>query len=208
MNLELYVIIDKNLAGKRDVVEVASEVIKGGAKVIQLRAKDVSAKDFLKLGLDLRVLTKDSDVNFIINDRVDVALACEADGVHLGQDDFLIRGARDLMGEKIIGISTHTIEQALEAEKEGADYISIGPVFSTDLKPGYPPTGLELIQRIRSTIHIPFVAIGGINLENVSQAILSGADNIACAQAVMKAPDTEKATEAILERIREAKSRR
>ncbi len=208
MDFELYVIVDRGLRGERDPIEIASEVIRGGAKVIQLRDKSATTRELIKAGESLRDLAHSNNVTFIINDRVDVVVACDADGVHLGQDDLPVRCARRLMGERIIGVSTHTIDQALRAEEEGADYISIGPIFSTELKPDYPPVGLELIHQVKGEVKIPFVAIGAINMGNVGQVIKAGADNIACCQAVMKAQDIKKATKELLERIKEAKVKR
>lgn len=206
LDFELYLIIDKGLAGERDLVEIARDAIKGGAKVVQLRAKGLTDRELLETGIALRALTKELNTPFIVNDRPDVALVSGADGVHLGQDDLPLKKARDLMGDRIIGISTHSLEQALEAEKGGADYISVGPIFfSMELKPDLFPVGLELIRQVKDKIHIPFVAVGGIDIDKVDEVILSGARNVACASTIMKAEKVEEATRDLLEKIRQAK---
>ncbi len=205
MKLELYIIVDRDLAGKRSIVEIAAGAIIGGAKAIQLRDKSSTARQMVRTGLELKALTREKSVTLIVNDRLDVALACDADGVHLGQDDLPLKFARKLMGKKIVGVSTHTLEQALQAQKGGANYISAGPIFSTDLKPDYPPVALELIQQIRGSIQIPFVAVGGIDMGNVVGVIEAGACNIACCQSVMGAKDIEGATRDLLKIIRNKK---
>lgn len=206
MNLELYIIVDRNLAGERDVVEIAAQVIRGGAKAIQLRDKSSTTGQMLSTAVELRTLTREESVTFIVNDRPDVALACDADGVHLGQDDLPLKFARKVMGKKLVGVSTHTLKQALHAQREGAGYISVGPIFSTNLKPNYRPVGIELIQQAKGSIQIPFVAVGGIGVGNVTGVIEAGACNIACCQAVIGAEDVEGATRDLLKIIKQTKT--
>lgn len=199
----LYVILDKALAGGRDLIEVAGDAISGGADAIQLRDKRATAAELIRIGRGLRKLTQRKKALFIVNDRVDIALALNADGVHLGQDDLPIDAARGLMGEnKIIGISTHSLEQALKAEREGADYIGVGPIFPTPTKPDYPAIGIEIIPEIKKNIHIPFVAIGGINSSNVSKVVDEGAESIAVARAVVQAKDISGAARELKEKLK------
>jgi len=199
----LYVLTDHDLSRGRSNEEVVEEAIAGGADAIQLRDKGYTAKQLLQEALKLRDITRKNGVPFIINDRVDVALAVDADGVHLGQDDFPLAWARKLLGEgKIIGISTHNLEEAMQAEKDGADYIGIGSVFPTTTKPDARSlAGLELIADIKRNVSIPVVAIGGIKEENVAQVAEAGADCIAVISAVVSATDIREAARNLRERF-------
>ncbi|UCE17861.1 MAG: thiamine phosphate synthase [Gemmatimonadota bacterium] len=187
---KLYVITDRCLSKGRTNEEVVCEAISGGADVIQFRDKEASTAEFYREAVILRKVTKASDVPFIINDRIDVARAVEADGVHLGQDDLPVSVARDILGpNKIVGISTHSLEQALIASLKRPDYISIGPIYSTKTKKTGPPVGVDVIRQIKENISIPIVAIGGITLETVSAVSQSGADCIALISSVVSADD-------------------
>jgi thiamine-phosphate pyrophosphorylase len=210
-DFHLYVLTDRDLSGGRSNEEVVEEAIAGGADAIQLRDKGYTAKQLLQEALKLRDITCKSGVPFIINDRVDVALAVDADGVHLGQDDFPITWARKLLGnDKIIGISAHNLEEAMQAEKDGADYISIGSVFPTTTKPDARvlgcgqdarAPGLELIADIKRNVNIPVVAIGGIKEENVVQVAEAGADCIAVISAVVSATNIREAAKNLREKF-------
>jgi len=201
-DFKLYVIVDRNAMGRRDLVYVAKEAIAGGADVIQLRDKDAAVKDLMKVGLTLRKLTYRSGVLFIVNDRTDIAKAVDADGVHLGQDDLPIKIARSILGKhKIIGLSTHSISQAEEAQKKGADYIGVGPIFATPTKPEYKAVGVDLIRRVKNKIKIPFVAIGGINESNLDKVLTAGASRIAVIRAVCGAEDIRRAARNLKERL-------
>ncbi len=189
----LYVILSGELLGRRTYQETARKVISAGARIIQLREKERPTSQVLKIARDLRAITREKEAIFIINDRVDLALSCRADGVHLGQEDLPLGEARKLMGkQKIIGISTHNLKQALEAERGGADYIGVGPVFFTPSKPS-APRGLKLVSRVTGRIKIPAVALGGINEKNIKEVGKAGAGCIAVSSAILKAPDVEKA---------------
>ncbi|MBC7188736.1 thiamine phosphate synthase, partial [Candidatus Aerophobetes bacterium] len=168
------------------------QAIEGGVTVIQLREKNLSSRQFLERAVKLREIIP-PQVSFIVNDRVDVALCCDADGVHLGQDDLPVSSARQLMGDnKIIGVSTHNLEEAKKAEKEGADYIATGPVFSTSTKPdALSPIGCKLLSCIKKEVSIPVVAIGGISLENLKQVLDAGADGIAVVSAIFSSEDVK-----------------
>ena len=172
---------------------MAAAQIRGGADVIQLREKEMSRRGRLELGLRLRRLTKGEGVLFIVNDDVDLALILDADGVHLGQDDIPIQYARPLMKDKIIGISTHSIEQVREAVASGADYIGVGPVFETTTKEDREPLiGLDLLARIRDNCPVPYVAIGGISKDNVRSLRAVGCERAAVISDVLLAPDIEE----------------
>jgi thiamine-phosphate pyrophosphorylase len=201
------VITGRSLSRGKSHLEVARAAIDGGADVIQLRDKDASTKELVEVGLALRNLTGERGVTFIVNDRVDVALTVEADGVHVGQDDMPVAFARKLMGTgKIIGVSVSTVEEALQAEADGADYVAASPVFSTPTKlDAPPPTGLEGLRAIVETIHIPVVAIGGIDEDNVAEVIKAGADGVAVISAVVAAPNVTIAARRLRERIEAAR---
>ncbi len=173
----LYAIVDASQTGGRPVAEVVDAMLAGGVSVLQLRVKDGPADEFLRLALDVRARTERAGCLFIVNDRVDVALAARADGVHLGQDDLPLEAARPLMGGRLIGISTHSVEQAEEAERGGADYIGFGPMFPTRTKEtGYASRGPAMLRSVRSRVRLPIVAIGGITADNVARTWEGGAD--------------------------------
>ena len=201
MDWTLYVITDRRWG--RSHLEVARAAIEGGATAIQLRDKEATTRELIEAGLALRELTREWGVAFIINDRVDVALAVDADGVHVGQDDMPAKLARKLVGpDKIVGVSASTIEEALQAEADGADYISASPVFATPTKPdAAPPTGLEGLRAIVEAVRIPVVAIGGINESNVEEVIRAGAAGVAVISAVVGAPDIAAAARRLRQRI-------
>lgn len=186
----LYVVTDLKEYTPEFVVKV-EQALKGGADIIQLRAKTMSTASLLGIGKKLRALTRKLKKLFIVNDRVDLMLALDADGVHLGQEDLPIDFARRIIGktDKIIGRSTHSLEQALEAQREGADYIGFGPIFATPTKPAYRPVGLDLIPKVMKRINIPTVFIGGIDRSNVTQVITRGAKCVAVVRAVFSTPD-------------------
>ena len=177
----------------RDPVELVMAQIRGGADVIQLREKDMPSRARLELGFKLRELTRREGVLLIVNDDIDLALILDADGVHLGQEDIPIRYARPLMKEKIIGISTHSTEQALEAESLGADYIGVGPIFDTATKADRENlVGLELLYRVKEFCRIPYVAIGGIGGENIESVSKTGCKRVAVISDILKASDIER----------------
>lgn len=191
----LYVITGAQFSLGRDTVEVMSAAIRGGAGVIQLREKELAGKQMLALGRQLRQLTRETGVSLIVNDRVDVALAVDADGVHLGQGDLPVAEARRLLGpNKIIGVSALTLEQAMQAREDGADYLGVGPVFATATKEDAGPAlGLELVSRVAGQVGLPQVAIGGITAENAATVAAAGADGVAVVTAVVAAEDVSGA---------------
>ena len=186
----LYAILDPEQIKGRATGEVLRELLRAGVTMLQLRAKALAAKDFLELAQLVRSETQRQDCRLIVNDRVDIAMACNADGVHLGQDDLPLHAGRKLMGNKIIGISTHDIEQAQQAERGGADYIGFGPMFGTTTKDtGLTARGIDMLKQIRAAVTIPIVAIGGINEQNVSQVWQAGANSAAIISDILGAAD-------------------
>jgi thiamine-phosphate pyrophosphorylase len=169
--------------------------LRGGVDLIQLRSKHLSDSILYRLGVQIKKLADRYGKIFIVNDRVDLAKAVDADGVHLGQDDLPMEAARRILQDpsKWIGISTHSLEQAVRAEETGADYIGVGPIFQTPTKPGYLPVGLDLIEKVRERITIPFVAIGGIDGNNIEEVLSHGAMNVAIVRAVLGQADPYEA---------------
>ena len=191
LDFDLYPVTCQALSKGRSNLDVLDALIEGGARVVQLREKELSDREFFELARIFRQRTEQAGMTLIINDRVDVCRAVEADGVHLGQDDFPLREARRLLGPNtIIGVSTHRVEQALRAVEEGADYINVGPIFETQTKQhSGPPVGLDLFREIRRLVNIPITVMGGIKLENLDQVLEAGARRIAVVSAVVGADD-------------------
>jgi thiamine-phosphate diphosphorylase len=197
----LYAILDPEQTNGRSADLVVRQLLEGGAKMIQLRAKAMSSTDFLELAQIARQLTTTFHCKLIINDRVDIALASAADGVHLGQEDLPLHVGRKLVGDRIIGISTHTLDQAKEGEENGADYIGFGPMFGTSTKDtGYGSRGLEMLAQLRSAVALPIVAIGGITEASVKDVWHAGADAVAMISDILKAEEITAKVSAILAR--------
>lgn len=203
VNWSLYVITDAKLSHGRSHLEVIRAAIAGGATVVQYREKTAPTRQMIEEARALRELTRQAGIPFIVNDRVDIALAVEADGIHVGQDDMPAPLARKLMGPgKIVGVSVDDLEQALQAERDGADYVGAGPIFATATKPdAAPPIGLEGLAEICRGVSIPVIAIGGINAENAGAVIAAGAAGVAVVSAVVAAPDVEAAARRLREAI-------
>jgi thiamine-phosphate pyrophosphorylase len=172
-------------------------VLEAGVTFVQYREKDRTRREIYEEAVRLRELTRLFNAVLIINDHADIALAVEADGVHLGQDDLPLREARKIMGDRIIGISTHSLDQAKDAEAGGADYIGFGPVFHTTTKDAGAPKGVDIIRVIKQNVNIPVVAIGGIGPENLSSVLNSGADAVAVATAVCRGDISQNAKELV-----------
>lgn len=201
-DFRLYVIIDVKTARGRDLVDIAGEAIAGGADIIQLRDKGSPARDVVETGRAIRKAVDRDKAIFIINDRPDIALAVGADGVHLGQEDLPVIAARSILGkDKIIGLSTHSLEQAVEAQNSGADYIGVGPIFSTPTKPEYKAVGLEIIKKVKEINRLPFVVIGGIDASNIDDVIAAGAGRIAVVRAVCGAEDIKGAAKKLKDKL-------
>jgi thiamine-phosphate pyrophosphorylase len=184
----LYILIDKKVSGCRSIVKTVKKIKDSLPLIIQLRDKESKRESVLKEAYALRKLLLNSKTIFIINDYIDIAKIVNSDGIHLGQDDLPPAIARKLLGkDKIIGVSCHNLNQAIQAQKNGANYISIGPIFPTPIKPEYKDTGLNLIKMVSEKIRIPFFAIGGIDENNLSRVLSSGAKRVAVCRAICQA---------------------
>ncbi|MHA1248986.1 MAG: thiamine phosphate synthase [Candidatus Helarchaeota archaeon] len=201
--IKLYLVTDRRFAVDRNFNDIIIEAIAGGVTVVQLREKNIETREFYNKAIELKAILKEYNIPLIINDRVDIAYASDADGVHLGQSDLPIKYAREILGKnKIIGLSVNTVKQAIEAEKSGADYIAISPVFPTPTKVDIdPPVGLEGIPIIRESVNIPIVGIGGINKNNAKKVIEAGCDGVAVVSAIMGAKDPKLAASELLNEV-------
>jgi len=204
--LDVYVILDPTASGGRDLREILKSVIAGGGRMVQLRDKITPMRTLLPYARELRRLAHNADVTFVVNDRVDLALALDADGLHVGQDDLPAKEARRLLGDRVVGVSSHSLTEALEAEADGADYVAVGSIFPTHTKAEFTLVGLELLRLIRERCSVPLVAIGGITAENIGEVIKAGADGAAVISAVGAAPDPERATRQLVQAVRDAKA--
>jgi len=197
LELGLYVITTAQTAGGGGHLDVVRAALAGGADAVQLRDKEAGGGELYRVALEaLKLMRKGGGSPlFLVNDRVDVALAAGADGVHLGQEDLPASAARRILGEgAVLGVSAGSVEEARAAEEEGADYLGVGPIFPTPSKPDAgEPLGLEGLRAIRRVVNIPLVAIGGINEENLEEVFEAGADGVAVISAVASAPDLEEA---------------
>lgn len=185
----LYAIVDKKACAKKSPREIAQRLKQGGADIIQLRDKISDKKDLIKTALQLKTVLARSRCLFIINDFLDIAKIIDCDGVHLGQNDVSVKTARKILGEhKLIGVSTHSLRQARAAQKKGADYIGVGPIFETRTKNGCRKgLGTGILGQIKKVIRIPFFAIGGINAVNINEVLSKGSRRIALCSALCKA---------------------
>lgn len=208
IDLRLCVITDAGMIGSRSMAEVIVSAVDGGATLIQYRDKSSGTREMYDAASALRGVASGKRVPFIVNDHVDLALALGADGVHLGQDDLPARVARRILGENaFIGVSVGSVAEALEAESDGADYVSIGPLYPTDTKPDAGAVASwEVVEEIVQTVKIPVVAIGGINRSNVAEVIRLGVSGIAVVSAVMTAEDPARATRELVDTMRSART--
>jgi thiamine-phosphate pyrophosphorylase len=197
----LYVILDPAVSGGRDLVTLADAVLRAGGRWIQLRDKTATTAALARLARVVGDRVRAAGGVFIVNDRVDVALAVGADGAHLGQDDLPLPEARRAAPGLVLGASTHSLEQALAAQAQGADYVALGSVFPTGSKAGFELSSIETLRLVRSRIRVPLVAIGGITLERIGPVLEAGADGVAVISAVGLAPDPEAATAALVEAV-------
>jgi len=197
INFRLYVVTDRHEAAGRDLEEIVAAAAQGGAGAIQLREKDLSARDLYTLGVRLQAALSPYGVPLLINDRLDVALALDAAGVHLAGHSLPTAVARRVLGAgKLLGVSTHSVEEARRAAEDGADFIVFGPVFTTPSKVAYgPPQGLQHLTTVVRAVRIPVLAIGGIDHTNLPQVVQAGAYGVAMIRAVLVAPDPYKATQ-------------
>jgi len=209
MDPSLYVVLDRAAARGRDLVEVLDAVLAGGSRLVQLREKEWPSGRLLPLAERLRARCAAAGATFIVNDRVDLAVAVGADGVHLGQDDLPARAARPLLRPgMILGVSTHSLEQARAAQADGADYVAVGSMFPTQSKAEFQLVGTDLLRKLRGEIRVPLVGIGGITHATVAEVIAAGADGVAVISAVCAADDPRAAAERFVTLIRDARRAR
>ncbi|MEK7228620.1 MAG: thiamine phosphate synthase [Candidatus Binatota bacterium] len=202
-NFDLYLVTDRNQTGGRDLLWVLERALEGGVRAVQLREKDLGGRELFVLAEKTKRLCERYQANLFVNDRVDVALGVDADGVHLGGDSMPVRAARELLGaEKLIGVSTHSIKEAREAEQEKADFILFGPVYFTASKAAYgEPQGLGRLKKVVEKISLPVYAIGGVKVGNIAEVKETGVRGIALISAVLSASDPRAATRRILETL-------
>ena len=195
-DLLLYAVTDRHWLGEETLYEQVEKALKGGSTFIQLREKELDTAHFLKEAKEIQKLCREYKVPFVINDNVEIAAEIEADGVHVGQSDMEADDVRAKLGpDKIIGVSAQTVEQAVLAEKRGADYLGVGAVFHTDSKADVAEVSRETLKAICDAVDIPVIAIGGINKENVSELAGTGICGIAVISAIFAEKDIKKATE-------------
>ncbi len=206
-DLSLYLVTDRSLSLGRPLAEIVENAVKGGVTMVQLREKEASSLEFFRLAVELKKILRPHRIPLIINDRLDIALACDAEGVHLGQSDLPFTSARKIMGNnKIIGVSVENTDQAEELNKYNIDYIGISPVFGTLTKTDTAkPLGLEGIRKITNIADHPAVGIGGINKSNAKDIIEAGADGISVVSAIMSAVNPKDAAKELLSIVEQSK---
>jgi thiamine-phosphate pyrophosphorylase len=205
----LYLVTDAGLSRGRSHLSIVEAAVRGGVTIVQYREKNASTRRMIEEASGLCRLCRAAGISFIVNDRLDVALAVDADGVHVGQDDMPASLARRLLGrKKTLGVSAGSVEEALEAVDDGADYIGASPVFSTPTKPDAPPPlGIEGLRRITEAVRIPVVAIGGINPGNAAAMREAGAAGIAVVSAIVAAEDVAEAARALRAAVENVRAR-
>ncbi len=208
-DLSLYLVTDRSLSLGRSTVDIVRAAVAGGVTCVQLREKKCGTREFVAEAKAVLELLAGTGIPLIINDRLDVALAVGADGVHLGQTDMRISDARRVAGSSmLIGISAECVEDAVRAQAEGADYVGISPVFATPTKTDTAPAlGLDGVARIRAAVSLPLVGIGGVKPGNAAEVIRAGCDGVAVVSAIVSAPDPQRAATELTTIIRQAKER-
>ena len=193
------------MAGSRRLVDLLDLVLAGGCRLVQLREKTMPPVDLLPVARHFARRCREVGALFIVNDRADIAVAADADGLHVGQDDLPAPEARRLLRSgMVLGVSTHDEAQARCAVADGADYVAVGSIFPTTSRAGFQLVGTDLIRRVRPAVPVPLVAIGGITTDNAAEVIGAGADGVAVISAICAHPDPESATRALLDRLRSA----
>jgi thiamine-phosphate pyrophosphorylase len=200
---QLYLILDKPTVAKRSLDNLVAKILHSEIGIVQLRDKYVAKSDLLNLAVKLSQRFKKSETLFIVNDHLDIAILAKADGLHLGQMDLPISAARKLLGkDKIIGVSCHNLRQAIKAQKDGADYIGIGPVYKTSTKPGSDAIGVKVLEQLKNKITIPYFAIGNICRSNIKSVVAAGATRIAACRAILNSKNIPKAAAELLGELR------
>jgi len=207
IDYSLYLVTDRELSRGRTTQQIVEAALRGGVTCVQLREKTCSTREFITQALSIKDHLKRHNVPLIINDRVDIAQAVNADGVHLGQSDMPIEMAKVILKDSmIIGISAESLKDAVQAEKDGADYIGVSPIFATPTKTDTaPPLGLEGLREMRKSVKIPLVGIGGLNKKNAGEVIKNGADGVAVVSAIVAADDPEKAARELSKIVEQAR---
>lgn len=201
----IYLITDQYIVKGLSHVQIAEKALLGGVRFIQYREKQLSKRESYKVALQLREITRKYNAVLIINDDIDIALAVDADGIHLGQEDFPVQAARKILGDdKIIGLSTHSLKHAEEAQGSGADYIAIGPIFRSTTKDVREPLGVDIIKEIRKISRLPVITIGGINEDNIADVMKAGADGAAVISAIITKEDITGAVKEFIRRVGDA----
>jgi len=201
----LYAVTDRAWVGTKSLYEQVKEALENGVTCVQLREKELNESDFLKEAKQISTLCKEHKVPFIVNDNVNIAIACKADGIHIGQEDMELTNVRKLVGEDmIIGVSAHTVEEAIKAQEGGADYIGIGAVFATSTKTDVDVLSFETLRSICEAVDISTVAIGGIKKDNICKLKGSGIDGVAVVSAIFAAKDIATATKELLLEVKKA----
>lgn len=201
----LYAVTDRAWVGTKSLYEQVKEALENGVTCVQLREKELNESDFLKEAKQISTLCKEYKVPFIVNDNVNIAIACKADGIHIGQEDMELTNVRKLVGEDmIIGVSAHTVEEAIKAQEGGADYIGIGAVFATSTKTDVDVLSFETLRSICEAVDIPTVAIGGIKKDNICKLKGSGIDGVAVVSAIFAAKDIATATKELFLEVKKA----
>ena len=185
IDYSLYLVTNSDNKTKTQFLDIIEESIKGGVSLVQLREKTRSTLDFYNLAKDVKKLTSDYDVPLIINDRIDIALAVDADGVHIGQDDMPMTITREILGDKIIGVSASNLDESIKAEMDGADYLGIGAIYTTQTKDDAKSVSIDELKHITDKINIPIVAIGGINFSNANELLNTGIQGISVVSSIM-----------------------
>ena len=207
IDYSLYLVTDRALSRGRRTLEIVKAAVQGGVTCVQLREKACTTREFIDQALAIKDFLKTSKIPLIINDRLDVAQAVGADGIHLGQSDMPFSIAKAIVEDSmIIGISAESVDDAIQAEKEGADYIGVSPIYKTPTKTDTaPPLGLTGLREIRKAVNIPLVGIGGLNKSNVYDVIKNGGDGVAVVSAIVSADDPEESSRALRSIIDRAK---
>ena len=200
IDYSVYLVTDSRDKSEEEFLAIIEEAIKGGTSIVQLREKTASTKDFYELALKVKEITSRYDVPLLINDRIDIALAIDSEGVHIGQDDMPADIARAIIGdEKILGVSASTVDEAVKAQKDGADYIGSGAIFPTSTKDDADSVSKDELKEIVNSIDIPVVAIGGITLENAQELKDTGISGFSVVSAIMGAKDPQEASKKLKE---------
>lgn len=206
-DMTLYAVTDAAWTGEKTLIQQVKEALEGGITFLQLREKHLSEKEFLREAVEIKRLTDQYQIPFVINDNIEIAQKAGADGVHVGQDDMPVEEVRKILGEdKIIGVSAHNVEEAVRAEQGGADYLGVGAVHTTATKENTSAVSMEEMKKICQTVSIPVVAIGGIKKNNMNVLSGTGVDGIAVVSAIFAAKNIKKETKELLEAVKEMKA--